>query len=68
MFEHIKHGDEEHQRWLLNAIDNFFPLYTAQPAPDPLSDEEIKKLWTNQAPQNEFECVRLVEKAHGIGV
>ncbi len=48
--------------------ENSIPLYTAPPAPDPLSDEEIKKLWTNQAPQNEFECVRLVEKAHGIGV
>ena len=32
-----------------------------------LSDEEIADLWANKAPQNELECVRLVEKAHGIG-
>jgi hypothetical protein len=46
----------------------WIPLYTAPPKREPLSDDEITKLWTNQAPQNEFECVRLVEKAHGIGV
>ena len=34
----------------------------------PLSDEAIAKLWANKSPANEFECVRLVEKAHGIGV
>ena len=34
---------------------------------EPLSDGEITDLWANQAPQNEFECVRLIEKAHGIG-
>ena len=46
----------------------FVPLY-AMPAPkrEPLSDEEIVKLWANKSPANEFECVRLVEKAHGIG-
>ena len=35
---------------------------------EPLSDEEIVKLWVSKSPANEFECVRLVEKAHGIGV
>ena len=44
------------------------PLYTAPPKREPLSDAEITKLWANQAPQNEFACVRLIEKAHGIGV
>ena len=34
---------------------------------EPLSDEAIAKLWANKSPANEFECVRLVEKAHGIG-
>ena len=33
---------------------------------EPLSDEAIAKLWANKSPANEFECVRLVEKAHGI--
>jgi len=43
------------------------PLYTAPPKREPLSDEEITDLWANKSPANEFECVRLVEKAHGIG-
>lgn len=34
--------------------------------PEPLSDGEITDLWANKSPANEFECVRLVEKAHGI--
>ena len=34
---------------------------------EPLSDDEIVKLWANKSPANEFECVRLVEQAHGIG-
>ena len=42
--------------------------WLAPPKREPLSDEEIVALWANKAPQNEFECVRLVEKAHGIGV
>ena len=37
------------------------------PKREPLSDEEIVKLWANKSPANEFECVRLVEKFHGIG-
>jgi hypothetical protein len=37
------------------------------PKRKPLSYEEITDLWANKAPTNEFECVRLVEKAHGIG-
>jgi hypothetical protein len=44
------------------------PLYTSPPKREPLSDEEIKELWVNKSPINEFECVRLIEKAHGIGV
>ena len=47
---------------------NLIPLYTSPPTREPLSDEEIVALWANKAPQNELECVRLVEKAHGIGV
>jgi hypothetical protein len=39
---------------------------SAPPTRDPLSDEEIVKLWANKSPANEFECVRLVEQAHGI--
>ena len=34
---------------------------------EPLSDDEIVKIWANKSPANEFECVRLVEQAHGIG-
>lgn len=47
---------------------NIYPLYLAPPTREPLSDEEIVKLWANKSPMNEFECVRLIEKAHGIGV
>jgi len=43
------------------------PLYTAPQKREPLSDKEILNLWANKSPANEFECVRLVEKAHGIG-
>ena len=49
-------------------IFEVIPLYTAPPKREPLSDEAIAKLWANKSPANEFECVRLVEKAHGIGV
>jgi len=38
----------------------------AQLPREPLSDDEIAELWVNKSPMNEFECVRLVEKAHGI--
>ena len=37
------------------------------PRRKPLSDDEIVALWANKSPANEFECVRLVEKEHGIG-
>lgn len=33
---------------------------------EPLSDTAIAELWTNKAPMNEFECTRLIEKAHSI--
>ena len=46
---------------------NYIPLYTSPPKREPLSDDEIVALWANKSPANEFECVRLVEKAHGIG-
>ena len=46
---------------------NYIPLYTALPKREPLGDDEIVKLWANKSPANEFECVRLVEQAHGIG-
>jgi hypothetical protein len=48
-------------------VDDVRPLYTAPPKREPLSDGEITDLWANKSPANEFECVRLVEKAHGIG-
>ena len=57
-----KHYMEEH-----DSIKEPIPLYTAPPKREPLSDEEIVKLWANKSPANEFECVRLVEQAHGIG-
>ena len=41
LFEHIKHGDEEHQRWLLNTINNFDFCGTAPKKRKRLSDEEI---------------------------
>ena len=42
-------------------------LYTSPPRREPLSEDEIVALWANKSPANEFECVRLVEKEHGIG-
>jgi hypothetical protein len=50
-----------------NNCINIRPLYLAPPKQEPLSDGEITDLWANKSPANEFECVRLVEKAHGIG-
>ena len=55
-----EHGVNK-DRWEL------YPLHTTLPKREPLSDEEIVKLWANKSPANEFECVRLVEQAHGIG-
>ena len=52
----------------LAPAGNVRPLYTAPPKHEALSDDEIVALWANKSPANEFECVRLVEKAHGIGV
>jgi hypothetical protein len=57
-----KHYMEEH-----DSIKEPIPLYTAPQKREPLSDGEITDLWANKSPANEFECVRLVEKAHGIG-
>jgi hypothetical protein len=61
MFSRIKPMERSYK------YDVVIPLYTAPPKREPLSDEEIVKLWANKSPANEFECVRLVEKAHGIG-
>ena len=55
------------QRQSENIVEGIKELL-AQPEQEPLSDEEIADLWANKSPANEFECVRLVEKAHGIGV
>ena len=60
----------------INAVDGFF--YITQKLQveirelltqkrEPLSEQEITDLWANKSPANEFECVRLAEKAHGIG-
>ena len=54
------------QRQSENIVEGIKELL-AQPEQEPLSDEEIADLWANKSPANEFECVRLVEKAHGIG-
>ena len=56
--------DKPYITW--HDIKDIVPVYTA-PKREPLSDEEIVKLWANKSPANEFECVRLVEQAHGIG-
>jgi hypothetical protein len=40
--------------------------YLSSPKQEPLSEDKISELWANKSPMNEFECVRLVEKAHGI--
>jgi hypothetical protein len=44
------------------------PVYLAPQKRKPLSDTAIAELWANKLPMNEFECTRLIEKAHGIGV
>jgi hypothetical protein len=54
------------QRQSENIVEGIKELL-AQPKREPLSDKEITDLWANKSPANEFECVRLVEKAHGIG-
>ena len=54
------------QRQSENIVEGIKELL-AQPEQEPLSYEEIADLWANKSPVNEFECVRLVEKAHGIG-
>ena len=55
----------------INEMERWHKLGYAQAEVDlkhePLSDEAISKLWANKSPANEFECVRLVEKMHGIG-
>ena len=56
--------DKPYITW--HDIKDIVPVYTAPPKREPLSDETIAKLWANKSPANEFECVRLVEKAHGI--
>ena len=61
--------DEFHEQHPTNEGDpDVYPLYTHPPKREPLSEDEIVALWANKSPANEFECVRLVEKAHGIGV
>ena len=35
---------------------------------EPLNDTAIAELWANKSPMNEFECTKLIEQAHGIGV
>ena len=57
--------DKPYITW--HDIKDIVPLYTAPPKRETLSDGEITDLWANKSPANEFECVRLVEKAHGIG-
>ena len=52
---------------LTNDLIQTIQKHLNQPARKPLSDGEITDLWANKSPANEFECVRLVEKAHGIG-
>ena len=61
MYVYNKPIDEVYEHHTVNA------LYLAPPQREPLSEDEIVALWANKSPANEFECVRLVEKAHGIG-
>jgi hypothetical protein len=68
VFEFLNDAEEyANDSKTLKSPDNIRPLYTAPPKHEALSDDEIVALWANKSPANEFECVRLVEKAHGIG-
>ena len=70
--------EQEPVAWMQDSIELYvleeksvirgyvIPLYTAPPPREPLSEKEIVNLWANKSPANEFECVRLGEKAHGI--
>ena len=62
MYVYNKPIDQVYEHHTVNA------LYTSPPKREPLSEDEIADLWANKSPANEFECVRLVEKEHGIGV
>ena len=47
---------------------NIYPLYTAPPKREPLSDDEIESIWGQDSLGSTVEFVRAIEKAHGIGV
>ena len=48
--------------------DSWIPLYTAQPKREPLSEAAICKMLINKVWQGCVHFVRMIEKAHGIGV
>ena len=48
--------------------ENWMPLYTSPPKREPLSDEEINAITLPEKQCTLRELVRLIEKAHGIGV
>ena len=47
---------------------NLIPLYTSPPKREPLSDENICKILLNKEWKGFVDLVRIIEKAHGIGV
>ena len=79
LFNEIKHGDEDHQRWLHEkliswALRNHLPkpegwgLYTSPPKRKPLTDEEIDNaVWHLGFGQlSPREVARAIEAAHSI--
>lgn len=73
--------DAEYQRHKANenfdGIRKLKPLYTAPPKRQPLSQEEVKRVITPIAKtygiepclgRHEWEVIRAIEAAHGIGV
>ena len=49
-------------------IFEVIPLYTAPPKREPLSDEEICEILLKKEWRGFVDLVRIIEKAHGIGV
>jgi hypothetical protein len=47
---------------------NLIPLYTAPPKREPLSDESICEILLKKEWRGFVDLVRIIEKAHGIGV
>lgn len=66
LFGHIKHGDEEHQQWLHDAINDFY-FGTAQPKPlsYAILDRQMESIRLEQ--RTDFWAgVEWAEQQHGI--